>query len=353
MVRLPESLGWATLPGMTRSQVVVALIVLIILGLVIAGIMIRSDLRCSGFSGPGVSADELPPPPPSGAARVATWNIRNFPLDERPQERGLPFFRRTNICDLHDALVGIDADILGFCEIRDTRRFPPVLRRAGGARSYRIVFTQHGGAGGQYVAVAWDDDRFELVEDPEDVRNVAVRESLRPALAVYLRSRAADGLDLTVIQVHLRSMPQGYSTRLDQYRALAQFVEARVARIGDRDVLVMGDFNTTGREGGTTAEELVIADRILAAAGLRRLENVTGCTEYWEGGGFPDGRLVPSLLDHIWVGGLEDQIPEGFGVRSWLHCERLRCGEMFSSWDRADATFWDVSDHCPITLDIR
>ena len=57
---------------------------------------------------------ELPAAPPGdGNLRIVSWNVRNFPLDERPQNPDLGYFRRTNICDLEKVLGGLDADLLG------------------------------------------------------------------------------------------------------------------------------------------------------------------------------------------------------------------------------------------------
>ena len=77
----------------------------------------------------------------------------------------------------------------------------------------------------------------------------------------------------------------------------------------------------------------------------------TGCSQYWEGPGERDGVQLPSALDHVWVRGL-DRLGPSRRVHAWLHCERMQCQEMVSWAGAEDATFWDVSDHCPITVDV-
>jgi len=335
-----------------RSRALVVVIVVLIVIAVVIGLKLRLGLRCAGFAGPDVTASDLPPaPPPEGELRIGAWNIRNFPVDDRPQRRNMGFVRRTNICDLKQVLAGLEADVLGVEEIHDPRRFERVLRSAAPDREYRVVFSAGGGRWGQHLGIAWDQRRLHLAGEPQEVTEVALDESLRPALAAYLKSARPDGIDLTVVQVHLRATPKGYQDRIKQYHRLAEWVEGWVARTGDRDVVVQGDFNTTGARGGTVAGELAEADRILAAAGLRRLVNAAGCSEYWEGPGPRDGRQVPSLLDQVYVSGLEE-LDAGVPLRPWLHCARFGCRQFVSWPGHEDGTFWDVSDHCPITFQV-
>jgi endonuclease/exonuclease/phosphatase family metal-dependent hydrolase len=335
-----------------RSKLLAVLIAVLIVVVAVAAVILRGRMRCAGFPGPGVSAEELPATPARGGnLRVAVWNIRNFPIDERPQYPDLGFSRRTNICDLETVIAGLDADLLGLSEICDTRRFPPILRRAGGDRFYATVFAADGGRFGQHVGVAWDDHRLEIVGQPTEIDEVAVGDGLRPALAVYLRSRRPGGVDFTLVEVHLAAAPFGYPSRLRQYRVIADWVERLVAEVGDQDVLVVGDFNTTGAEDGTVEEEMEVLDRIMAEAGLERLSNSDLCSEYWEGRSQPDGVQEPALLDHVYLRSL-DEVDRSVPLETWLHCRRHRCAELVSRPGAEDGTFWDVSDHCPLTFEI-
>lgn len=333
------------------SRWFVVVVALVIFGVALSAAMLRSRMRCAGFEGPGVSSAGLPAgPAEDGLTRVVSWNIRNFPLDERPQENDLGHSRRTNICDLEDALRGLRGDILGLAEITDTRRFPPILRRAGGEKRYGLAFSRAGGRFGQHVAVAWDRDRFESIGKPVEVVEVMLgNPGLRPALAVRMKSLSGS-LDLTVVQLHFKSSPSGYDTRRQQLHELAEWIEGWVEEIGDEDMIVMGDFNTTGAEGRSAEDEIAEMDLVLADVGLRRLPNPLGCTEYWEGYGPRDGVQIPSLLDHIYVRGLESIQSETVDV--WLHCKRFNCEDLVSQPGAEDGTFWDVSDHCPMTFEI-
>ena len=335
---------------MKRSKLFVLGVVIVIAGVVALALTLRVQMRCAGFPGPGVTQAELPTgPSAAGAVRFAHFNLRNYPLDERPQTADLGYSRRTNICDMQDVLAGLDAEIMGFVEVCDTRRFPPILRRAGGDRPMRILFSQGGGQGGQHLAVAWDGDAFELVEGPIEIDSVIVKPGLRPALAVRLRSKLDPELDFTVVEVHLDSGRDDLQHRLDQVQLLADWLEGWIDRTGDPDLILQGDFNTMGGRRVSAEEELEMVDAILAEVGLDRLENATGCSQYWEGPGGADGRFESSLLDQVYLSGLDATGP----ARSWLHCERLQCGDLVSKAGEEDGTFFDVSDHCPVTFEVR
>jgi hypothetical protein len=334
---------------MGRSKLLVAVSIVAVLGVVAAAVSLRLKMRCAGFAGPGVTAAELPPATAPGTLRVAHFNLRNYPLDERPGSDDRGFSRRTNICDVEDVLAGLGAQVMGFVEVCDTRRFPPILRRAAGGRPMRVLFSRDGGRSGQHLAVAWDGEAFELVEGPIEITELVVKPGLRPGLAVRLRSKLDPSLDFTVIEVHLDAGRGDLEHRLRQVRLLGAWVDGWVTAVSDPDFVLLGDFNTVGGDGIGAAEELGRIDAVLAESSLQRIVNATGCSQYWQGAGEPDGLFHASLLDHVYLRGLEAAGP----ARSWLHCQRLRCGELVSRPGEEDGTFFDVSDHCPVTFELQ
>ncbi len=343
----------ATLPSMpNHSRSLVVSVVIAILVIAIAALVVRDQLRCAGFPGPAVLADDVPAQPAAeGSLRIASWNVRNFPLDERPQEDDLGYSRRTNICDFETAFGGLDADIYGLQEVNDIRRFQPILRRACGERSMDVRYSSSGGRHGQHLAIAWDNSVLELVGKPVEVQELVFEPGMRPAFAAYFRSLRAGGIDFTLVVVHLESGPQNFGDRRRQNRALASLIETRIEDTGDPDVIVLGDFNTVGSPRGGLEGELQSVETILGRIGLERLNNPLGCTAYWEGGGQRDGVQVPSLLDHVFVGGFSiDAVTTP--LEAWLHCARWQCSELISRTGEEDGTFWDVSDHCPLTFEI-
>ena len=343
-----------TLPSMvSRSKPLVIAVVFVIMIVAAAAVVLRDRMRCAGFPGPGVLSGEVPGVPPGdGNLRFVSWNVRNFPIDERPEDPELGYSRRTNICDLEEVLAGLDGDVLVLQEVNDTRRFPPILRRASGDRKMGVRFSAGGGRFGQHLAIAWDVEALELVDEPVDVTDTVFEEGMRPAFAAYLRSRRPSGLDFTVVVVHHESGPRNFGDRRRQNRALADWIKGWVEEVDDPDVVVLGDFNTTGSPRGGFEGELQSMDSILGSAGLQRLPNVTGCSSYWEGGGDPDGVQHPSLLDHVFLSGFGDDAVAR-PLEAWLHCARFECSELVSRPGAEDGTFWDVSDHCPLTFELR
>jgi hypothetical protein len=334
------------------SKSFVVAVVIVILVIAVAALVLRDQLRCAGFPGPAVESGELPGEPSSEESlRIASWNVRNFPLDERRQEPDLGYSRRTNICDFETAFGGLDADLYGLQEVNDIRRFQPILRRACGERSMDVRYSSSGGRHGQHLAIAWDNTSLELVGNPMEVQELVLEPGMRPAFAGYFRSLRAGGIDFTLVVVHLESGPQNFADRRRQNRELSKWIENRIEEAGDPDVIVLGDFNTVGSPRGGLEGELQSVDSILGRVGLERLHNPLGCTSYWEGGGERDGIHRPSLLDHVFVGGIgPDAVTRP--LETWLHCSRWQCRDLISRTGEEDGTFWDVSDHCPLTFEI-
>ena len=279
-----------------------------------------------------------------------------FPLDERPQEDDLGYSRRTNICDFETAFGGLDADLYGLQEVNDIRRFQPILRRACGERSMDVRYSSSGGRHGQHLAIAWDNSKLELVGQPIEIDELVLELGMRPAFAGYFRSLRAGGVDFTVVVVHLESGPQDFADRRRQNRELASWIKTRIEETGDPDVIVLGDFNTTGSPRGSLEGELQSVDAILGDVGLERLHNPLGCTSYWEGGGGKEWspRACPSLLDHAFIGGFGPGAISGESARDLAPL--LRGGNAPNSFrgvGEEDGTFRDVSDHCPMTFEIR
>lgn len=320
---------------------VVVVIVLLILGIAAAAVVLRSRMRCAGFAGPGVIAADLPALAPGpGELRVATFNLRSFPLDESSGEDP-GFSRLTNICDLEDALRGLGFHLAGFAEITDTRRFPPILKRATEPRDFAVRIAPRGGRSGQRVAIAWDRSVLEPVGEPRLLEGLEVDDDARPGLAVPLRP-VGGGPAVTVVQVHLADGLAGLQARRRQHQALVGWL----SMLDGEGVVVMGDFNVVGGEGVTPAEELDELDGALAAAGLARLENATGCTGYLDADPSEDGLWRPAELDLVYLRGVAAASP----ARSWLHCGRLECQPLAWGPGFEDGTFHDLSDHCPVTF---
>lgn len=272
--------------------------------------------------GPDTANDEL---------AVLSWNLHNFPGDHD----------RDRIRARIDAVA---PHVLAVQEVRDATALAELLPE------HRVLLSEHGGARGQALGVAID-RRVELVGDLVEHRAVAMGGRVRPAVSVYLRIGA---LDLHVVVVHLKAMPEGHALRRMQWATLADVI-ARLPLsgpgAGDRDVLLVGDFNATGPEGGDPADELAALTTVLGELGLRPLAIDGGCSAYWDGLR-RDAWLEPSLLDLAFVGGLDDD------AAAWVAtplgaCARAACTPVRSTQAYPDPQIVGMSDHCGVLVELR
>jgi endonuclease/exonuclease/phosphatase family metal-dependent hydrolase len=266
-------------------------------------------------------------PEKDGALRLATWNLRNFPLDH-DRER------------MAATLAQLAPDVIGLQEINDADAARALLP------DHVVHVSRGGGRHGQLVGIAYDPRVVELVDGPREHAELTMDGRVRPAFAARLRHRSS-GLRFEVIVVHLKATPEGLEVRQLQWDALADRVRAVEPDVG---VVVLGDFNTTGPRSAGPAIELAAVDAALGRVGLQRLDVVGGCTAYWEGVRH-DAYKEPSMLDLVWVrpqGPLHDTE----AARPWGACARHACRPLRSTDAYPDPDLGRGSDHCPITVDI-
>jgi len=110
----------------------------------------------------------------------------------------------------------------------------------------------------------------------------------------------------------------------------------------DRDVLVLGDYNTMGRQDAppvSAQEELAVFDGELAP-GFRRLPMTPVCTEYFEG--------KAGALDHMVASaGMQEMAAT---PRVTGYCVVAGCADLTGPMPAAAER---LSDHCPVVVDIQ
>lgn len=241
--------------------------------------------------------------------RVATFNIENFPRDER------------QIAGAFDAIRALDAPIVGVQEITD----PPAFARAARERlgpTWHFVANEGGPV--QRVGVLYDGARYAL-DWARTHREPQLDERAKPALEVRLRPRER-GSAVRVIVVHLKAGGDSAHVRREQLRRLEPVL--RLAAESPDALVVVGDFNATG-----DADRAAIR-ALTQRLGLAWASEELACTAYWNR---RDGCLG-SALDHV----LARERPASIAARG--PCETIGC----TPGDRCPAFHREVSDHCPV-----
>ena len=271
--------------------------------------------------------------------RVVSWNLANF--------RGAASDH--DLDRIREVIAELDPDVIAVQEIKDREALAAILPE------YELRISDKGGRGRQLLGVAWRRDRVELVEAKEHAE-LSIGGRVRPAFAAYLRGRD-QGPDLWIVVVHLKAMPDGIELRRQQWPMLVELaatLDEGEAPATDTDLIVLGDFNTTGpREAGRGAPAIEQAElaTVLESAGLRRLVNETGCTAYYDGQR-RDAWKEASEIDLVWARGLKESLQSDAKVHSGTHCAAKRCEDARSTEAYPLHDYAHVSDHCPVIVDL-
>jgi endonuclease/exonuclease/phosphatase family metal-dependent hydrolase len=167
--------------------------------------------------------------------------------------------------------------------------------------------------------------------------------NLRPGR--YALAKTPIGVDFHMLSVHFDSgtTSRDYGHRRQATQRIGQIRVGNTPILElDRDVLVLGDYNTMGREEVppvSSQEELTVFDSELAP-GFRRLTMTPNCTEYHEGKG--------GALDHIVAStGMQEA---GATARVTGYCALAACANLTGALPAAAER---LSDHCPVVVDIQ
>lgn len=283
------------------------------------------------------------------ALRVVSWNLANFEGDASGHD----------LERIREVIAALDPDVLALQEIKDPEALAALL---GGSPSdvssvWELQVTEHGGRGRQKLAIAWRRDRIELLETEEHTQ-LTIDGRVRPGFSAYLRGREG-GPDFWLVVVHLKAMPSGIEIRREQWPLLAEIAEQAPRGdspgAGDRDLMIVGDFNTTGpatvpAKAGPAIEQHELG-KILGPVGLRRLSNATGCSAYWDGRR-RDAWKVSSEIDLVWIRELKESLAADAEVHSGTHCAASRCEEFRSTEAYPVRDYKSISDHCPVVVDL-
>jgi len=276
----------------------------------------------------------------SASLKVSTFNIRNFDK----------YGEGTNKVELENIFKDLKSDIVSVEEIYNNNSFEKFVDNK--LTDYKLVLSRCGGGGQQNLGFIYKSDRFDLLKTDEDstisdpgglVPSYGCG-SLRPAMIGFFYDKFTQK-KLVAITVHLKagSGSRNYAKRAKQYRLLIKMIRS-LRMAGHKDILVMGDFNTTGFDSKDV--DYKNFTHLLTQTGTDTVSKNISCTSYWSGENQHDDIEEPSTLDHI----VYTQNLLGLkltDITTGAHCKKAKCQEVYDSV--LGTTYESVSDHCPVS----
>jgi endonuclease/exonuclease/phosphatase family metal-dependent hydrolase len=288
----------------------------------------------------------------ANAVRVGTWNIRWFPDGEmHPSPTTIPTDLRWLAC----VITWMNVDMLAVQEIRTTTEahtawesvIDGIVGLGGG--TWTVQVQPCGAARAQHVGFLWNTTRVTLSELNEvwQLNGAATSPSqpcagnLRPGFHAYVKTHATGGPSFHTVVAHLDS-GRGDRDFGNRQTAFSRIGSATAPmRSTDSDVVILGDFNTMGRDSGVSAaQEITGMTTTAASAGFDRLPVEPQCSEYFNGeGGWIDHVLVSRAMAEVT---LRSATMTGY-------CALAGCGRITGPMPPA---YQNLSDHCPIVMEI-
>lgn len=277
--------------------------------------------------------------------RVGTYNIRNFDYDVREDVQ-------TNKPELAQILFSIKFDLLGVNEINNGEELASFIKSK--MPGHQVILSNCGGRGGQSLGFIFNTKKLRLIEFKEELGitnpegQPTCNGSSRPMGVGKFESLDTKEV-FYAYQVHLKAgdNAEAQEKRALQYEFLKTYLKNAEAE-GKKNYVVMGDFNTTGYL--NRDQDYKKFSAMLNANKLSNLTSQLGCSAYWWGA-TDDGIETPSQLDHIVMSAgfiaLKGATPK---AQVHGHCKIASCRP--ASIDTLGVSYQEVSDHCPLTVEI-
>jgi endonuclease/exonuclease/phosphatase family metal-dependent hydrolase len=308
----------------------------------------RSAQECEAALGQGKRRARSP-----NVASIATWNITWFP-DLTPGGSA-PKSGGTNIPWLACLIAWLDVDVLAAQELKIDPHTQAKWQELQNTLNQltRGDWTHQTdrcpNKGRQHVGFLYNRKRVSAsglqdVASLNPTRNACGGDQ-RPGFGGYFRFPG--GLDLHLVSVHLKSMPdrESYAKRRTAMAGFSSAMQELSKRNPDQDRIVLGDFNTMGCQDceppiTAAAERETLNKELQALSEPFELRSGARCSHYYEG--------KPGLLDHIVTSKLQE-LPFAVAVQPAGLCEVFSCNPLPG---QAPAVRREVSDHCPLVLEI-
>jgi endonuclease/exonuclease/phosphatase family metal-dependent hydrolase len=171
-------------------------------------------------------------------ARVAAWNQQGVRFDDS----GVHKINKP--AELRTAIAAIDPDVIALSEVNSRESLDEIVATpfTNGA-TYKIDM-ENGQQVPQMIAVLFKDSPDISVGNRREIpgSDEGQPDRLRKAWAFDVKIR---NFDFLLIAVHLKSGrgTEERETRTCQTRAISRFIEVHTAATGEKDVLVVGDYN--------------------------------------------------------------------------------------------------------------
>jgi endonuclease/exonuclease/phosphatase family metal-dependent hydrolase len=293
-------------------------------------------------------------------ASIATWNITWFP-DHVPGGSAPKSGEGTNLPWLACLIAWMDVDVLAGQEWKIDAHTQPKWQElqstlnqlTHGDWTHQTDQCPHKGR--QHVGFLYNRKRVSasLVQDVASLNPTrdACGGDLRPGFGGYFRFPG--GLDLHLVSVHLKSMADrdGYAKRRTSMAGLTAALQELARRNPDQDRILLGDFNTMGCEDcepaiSATTERDTLSKELAAISGPSgadpfELRSGAQCSHYYRG--------KPGLLDHFLISPKLKELPFNVAVQPQGLCQVFSCNPLPG---KPPAVYREVSDHCPIVLEI-
>ena len=279
--------------------------------------------------------------------QIGSFNIEWFPCKEDGEmmkKYGInlripPQGQATDIPALFNLLKELDIELLGLVEVVDTQLLQEKAIEYLGPQ-YKFIYAPSPGS--QKVGFLYDSSVLELVGKPQVYMDVALKPDswLRPAFRAYFKALKT-GFDFHAVVVHLKAGPAGWDQRQKQWAVLERILEQVQNDTGDKDVVLMGDFNNVSKLGYDEFKPLM--EKMGFYWATSEIAD-SGYTNYWQPD-YREERIQGSLIDQIFIsrGALEEYVKNSVEVGGMC-----RDGKPEYKGEAIPEYREKISDHCPV-----
>ncbi|OUR94866.1 hypothetical protein A9Q84_17310 [Halobacteriovorax marinus] len=263
---------------------------------------------------------------------VATFNIRNFDMNS-------PY--STDKSALTKILKDVNADIFAFQEIVDTENFKILMKKV--FPKHKLVISKCGGFAKQKLALLYNSKKFKflrVIEDSSFQYSEGCHRGVRPLLKVQLKN-ISDNSTFWALLVHLKA--GGSSRDIEFRKKQISLLSKSISRL--QNYIILGDFNTTEIDNSRSDYFFDLVERYHLTDSSKSLK----CTNYWSGG-ISDGLFYPGQLDHVLLSKNLKKKYSSHKYSVYSHCKINQCS-ISNSHDLGES-FKNVSDHCPVKLEL-